>query len=48
MKITQLLSTWLALLCSASAFAGHHEGGHTSGGTDIGALTVEQKIGLEH
>ena len=46
MKITQLLGTWLVLLCSTSAFAGHHEGGHTSGGTEIGSLTVEQKIGL--
>ena len=46
MKIIQLLGTWLVLLCSTSAFAGHHEGGYTSGGTEIGLLTMEQKIGL--
>ena len=45
-KITQHLGALLVLLCSTSAFAGHHEGGHNSGGTEIGALTVEQKIGL--
>ena len=46
MKITQHLGTWIVLLCSASAFAGHHEGGHVGGSAEIGALTVEQKIGL--
>ena len=45
MNITQSLGTWLVLLCSASAFAGHHEGGH-GGGAEVGALTIEQKIGL--
>ena len=46
MNISQRLGTCLALLCSASAFAGHHEGGHAGDAAEVGALTVEQKIGL--
>ena len=46
MNITQHLGTCLALLCSASAYAGHHEGGHGGGPAEVGTLTIEQKIGL--
>ena len=46
MNITRRLGTCLALLCSASAYAGHHESGHTGDAAEIGALTTEQKIGL--
>ena len=38
MIITRRLGTCLALLCSASAYAGHHESGHTGEAAEIGKV----------